>query len=97
MALVKPLHSGDPEVLHNSHAATCIRSDLHAYSTRHRITFSHNPLSQLEGKAVAAQFRSQMATKYGSSNGSFQRVLACSAGGPGFDSRLRRNILRCSM
>jgi hypothetical protein len=39
-----------------------------------------------------------MATKYGRSNGSFQkRVLACSAGGPGFDSRLRHNILRCSI
>jgi hypothetical protein len=25
------------------------------------------------------------------------KVLACSAGGPGFDSRLRHNILRCSM
>ena len=31
-----------------------------------------------------------MATKYGRSNGSFHRVFACSAGGPGFDSRLRR-------
>ncbi len=37
MALVKPLHSGDPDV---SHAATCIRSDFHAYVTRNR--FSHN-------------------------------------------------------
>ena len=46
---------------------------------------------------VAAQERSRMATKYGRSNGSFHRVLACSAGGPGFDSRLRHNILRCSM
>jgi hypothetical protein len=43
------------------------------------------------------QVRSRMATKYGRSNGSFHRVLACSAGGPGFDSRLRHNILRCSM
>ena len=33
-----------------------------------------------------------MATKYGRSNGSFHRVLACSAGGPGFDSRLRRLV-----
>jgi hypothetical protein len=49
------------------------------------------------GGAVAAQVRSRMATKYGYSNGSFQRVLACSAGGPGYDSRLRHNILRCSM
>ncbi len=46
---------------------------------------------------LAAQVRSQMATKYGRSNGSFHRVLACSARGPGFDSRLRHNILRCSM
>ena len=38
-----------------------------------------------------------MATKYGRSNGSFHRVLACSAGGPGFDSRLRHNTLRCSI
>jgi hypothetical protein len=42
---------------------------------------------------VAAQVRSRMATKYGRSNGSFHRVLACSAGSPGFDSRLRHNIL----
>ncbi len=46
---------------------------------------------------VATQVRSRMATKYGRSNGSFPRVLACSAGGPGFDSWLRHNILRCSM
>jgi hypothetical protein len=38
-----------------------------------------------------------MATKYGRSNGSFHRVLACSAGGPGFKSPLRRNTLRCSI
>jgi hypothetical protein len=37
-----------------------------------------------------------MATKYDHSNGSFHRVLACSAGGPGFD-HLRHNILRCCM
>jgi hypothetical protein len=49
------------------------------------------------GGAVAAQVRSRMATRYGRSNGSFHRVLACSAGGPGFDSRLRHSILRCSM
>jgi hypothetical protein len=101
MALVKPLQSGDPDVMRNSHAATCIRSDLHAYSTRNRITFSHNPRSPIPhrelGGAVAAQVRSRMATKYGRSNGSFHRVLACSAGGPGSDSLLRRNILRCSM
>ncbi len=47
--------------------------------------------------AVAAQVRSRMITKYGRSNGSFHRVLACSAGGPGLDSRLRHTILRCSM
>jgi hypothetical protein len=46
---------------------------------------------------VATQVRSRMATKYGRSNGSFHRVLASSAGGPGFDSRLRHNTLRCSM
>jgi hypothetical protein len=49
------------------------------------------------GGAVAAQVRSRMVTKYGPSDGSFHRVLACSAGGPGFDSRPRHNILRCSM
>jgi hypothetical protein len=38
-----------------------------------------------------------MATKYSRSNGSFHRLLACSAGGPGFDFPLRRNNLRCSM
>jgi hypothetical protein len=48
------------------------------------------------GGAVATQVRSRMATKYSRLNGSFHRVLACSAGGPGFDSRLRRNILRYS-
>ncbi len=31
------------------------------------------------------------------SNGTLHRVFACSEGGPGFDSQLRRNILRCSM
>jgi hypothetical protein len=31
------------------------------------------------GGAVAAQVRSRMATRYGCSNGSFHRVLACSA------------------
>jgi hypothetical protein len=47
---------------------------------------------------VAAQTRSpRMSPKYRRSNGSFHRVLACSAGSPGFDSRVRYNILRCSM
>jgi hypothetical protein len=93
MALVKPLHSGDPNVMRNSHVATCIRSD--AYDTRNRI----QPRSPIVtwGGAVATQVRFRMATKYGRSNGSFHRVLACSAGGPGFDSPLRRNILRYSM
>jgi hypothetical protein len=60
MALVKPLHSGDPGVMHNSHAApdvmrnshaaTCIPSDLHAFSTRNRIAFSHDPPSRLGGE-----------------------------------------------
>ncbi len=47
--------------------------------------------------AVAAQLRSRMATEYSSSNGSFHTVLACSAGSPGFDSRLIHIILRCSI
>ncbi len=93
MALVKPLHSGDPEVMHNSHAATCIQSDL--YTQPNHIQ-PRSPIATWGG-AVAAQVRSRIATKYGRSNGFFHRVLACSAGGPGFDSRLRRNILRCSM
>jgi hypothetical protein len=59
MALVKPLHSGDPDMMLNSHAATCIRSDLHAYSTRDRITFNHDPHRDLRGGAVAAQVRSE--------------------------------------
>ncbi len=46
---------------------------------------------------VAAQVRSRIETNDGCSNGSFHRVLASSAGGPGFDSRLRLNIFRCSM
>ena len=95
MALVKPLHSGDPDVMRNSHAATCIRSDLHAYGTRNRIQ-PRSPIMTWGG-AVATQVISRMATKYGRSNGSIHRVLACSAGGPGFDSRLRHNTLRCSM
>jgi hypothetical protein len=87
--------SGDPDVMRNSHAATCIRSDLRAYVTRNRI----QPRSPIVtwGGAVATQVRSRMATKYSRSNGSFHRVLACSAGGPGFDARLRHNILRYSM
>ena len=82
MALVKPLHSGDPDVMRNSHAATCIRSDLHAYVTRNRIQ-PRSPIIVTWGGAVATQVRSRMATKYGRSNGSFHRVLACSAGVPG--------------
>ncbi len=46
---------------------------------------------------VVAQVRSRMATKYGRSIGSFHRVLACNAGGPGFYSRLRLNIFNCPM
>jgi hypothetical protein len=46
---------------------------------------------------VVAQLRSRIAIIFDRSNFSFHRVLACSAGGPGFDSRLRRHILRCSM
>ncbi len=67
--------------------------------TSHATKFSHDPPSWLGGGggAVATQVRSRMATKYDRSNGSFHRVLACSAGGPGFDSPLRSNILRCSM
>jgi hypothetical protein len=65
---------------------------LHATES-HSATFPHR---DLEG-AVAAQVRSRMASKNGRSNGSFHRVHACSAGGPRFDSRLRRNILRCSL
>jgi hypothetical protein len=96
MALVKPLHSGDPDVMRNSHAATCILSDLHAYVTRNRIQ-PQTPIVTWGGGAVATQVTSRMATKYGRSNGSFHTVLACSAGGPGFDSPLIRNILRFSM
>ncbi len=36
-----------------------------------------------------------MATKYGRSNGSFHKALACSAGGPEFNSQLKHNIVRC--
>jgi hypothetical protein len=53
--------------------------------------------TKLFASALAIQVRSRKATKYGRSNGSFHRVLACSAGGPGSESPLRRNILRCSM
>ncbi len=52
-----------------------------------------------EGKKqpVAAQAEILYGNSIRRSNGSLHRVLACSAGGPGFDSRLRHNILRCSM
>jgi hypothetical protein len=83
MALVKPLHSGDTDVMRNSHAATGIRS-VHAYSTRNRSCSATIPHRDLGG-ALAAQARSRMATKYGRWNGSFHRVLACSAGGPWLD------------
>jgi hypothetical protein len=71
MALVKPLHSGDPDVMCNSHAATCLRSNLrthartHAHNWINRII--HNPPSWLGGgggAVAAAQIRSLMATKY---------------------------------
>ena len=64
--------SGDLDVMCNSHAATCIRSDLHAYVTRNRIQ-PRCPIVTWGG-AVATQVRSRMATKYGRSNGSFHRV-----------------------
>jgi hypothetical protein len=44
------------------------------------------------GGAVAAQAEIPNGNYYGSSNGPLLRVFACSAGGPGFDFRLRRNI-----
>jgi hypothetical protein len=50
MALVKPLHSGDPDVMRNSHGVTCIWSDLYEYSTRNRITFSHDLPLRLGGE-----------------------------------------------
>ncbi len=63
VALVKPLHSGDPNVMRNSHAVTCIRSDLHAYATRNRITFSHDPSLRLGGGELQQhKLRSRIAT-----------------------------------
>ncbi len=41
---------------------------------------------QVKGDIVAAQVRSRMAIRYGRSNGSVHKVVACRAGGPGFDS-----------
>ncbi len=38
MALVKPLHSGDPDVMHNFHAATCILISMY---TSHATEFSY--------------------------------------------------------
>jgi hypothetical protein len=78
------------------------RSDMHSVGSPCVLYTQPNhiqPRSPIAtwGGAVAAQVRSRMATKYGRSNGSCHRVLACSAGGTGFDSRLRCNILRCSM
>jgi hypothetical protein len=60
MALVKPLHRGDPDVMRNSYAATCIRSDLHAYVTRNRI----QPRSPIVtwGGAVATQVKWRLNT-----------------------------------
>ncbi len=45
--LWSPLHCGDPDVMRNSHAATCIRSDLHASlqaTESHSATIPHRNL-----------------------------------------------------
>ncbi len=68
---------------------------LHATES-HSATIPHLPIVTWGG-AVAAQVRSQMASQYDRSNGSFHRVLACSAGGPGFNSWLRHSIIKCSI
>ncbi len=77
----------------SSHAAACIRiSTLHASET-HSATIPHR---DLEGSCSSTSWDSEW-QQICRSNGSLHRMLACCAGGPGFDSRLRRNILRCSM
>jgi hypothetical protein len=46
---------------------------------------------------VIVQGEGPNSSQYRRSNGSLHRVFACGAGGPGFDSRLRRFGLGCSM
>jgi hypothetical protein len=50
--------------------------------------------SQLGGGAVVVQGEVPNSSQERRSNGSLHRVFACSAGGPGFDSRLRRSRSR---
>ncbi len=62
----------------------CLCSVRLAYFHTNRLLIELN--QQETGRkddGVAAQVRSRMATKYGRSNGSFHRVIACSSGGPG--------------
>ncbi len=47
-------------------------------------------ISRLGGGAVVVQAEVPNSSQYRRSNGSLHRMFACSAGGPGFDSRLRR-------
>ncbi len=83
---------GDPDEMQFSRAA-CIRNStctLHV-SESHSATI---PRRSLGGSYSSTSWDSELIRCL---NGSLHRVFACSAGGPGFDSRLRRNILRCSM
>ncbi len=105
VALVKPLHSGDPDVMHFSRSllrfkrlapSRAIRTSMRLIKyIPIRVKLSHDPQSRAcdiaaWGGAVVVQAKVPNSSQKRRWNGSLHRVFACSAGGPGFDSRLQR-------
>ncbi len=79
-------------------------SDLHASDQLYPRPSQAQPRSPIKslrhcglGGAVVVQAEVPNSSQYRRLNGSLHRVFACSAGGPGFDSQLRRFGLGCSM
>jgi hypothetical protein len=113
VALVKPLHSGDPDMMHCSLARNRGSSaflplvlfgppSVRSKYIRVQVKLSHDPQTRAcdiaaWGVAVVIQAEVPNSSLQCCSNGSLHRVFACSAGGPGFDFRLRRFDLGCSM
>ncbi len=96
MALVKPLHSGDNDVMHFSRSIRY--SDRHAAEQLYPRPSQTQPRFSTQRACIAAWGEAvvvQAEVPNSSWNGSLHRVFAGSAGGLGFDSRLRS--LGCSM